>query len=205
MSIIINTNISSIRAMNAFNTNTNALSKALERLSTGFRINSSKDDAAGSAISSSLGVQISGYEIVQDNAKTGQAMLDTAGGALNNISDMLVRMRTLALQSLNGTYSNDERNAMQDEVSELVSEIYRVKSSTLFNSKAILGSEEVTPISEQEAIAQGYTVVKTAQQLKDSLRTNDADCKVMLFADINLDDLGVDGTDRIRSTSSSCS
>ena len=192
MSITINTNLTSIFGMLALNKSTCEVSKSLERLSTGFRINHSKDDAAGSAISVSLSNQISSYNMVNHNAQTAQAMINTACGGLNNIQNMLTRIRDLAVQSSNGAYSLEERKVMQMEADNLLSEIYRVKSTTTFSNKQILGTEEV--MAEEEATAQGYTVVKSAQELKDALKVNDENCKVMLFNDINLDDLGVDET-----------
>ena len=194
MSIIINTNISSLLGVTALNKNTSAMNQALERLSTGYRINSSKDDAAGSAISMSLRKEISSFDVAQNNTQMGQSMIDTANGALGNLSQMLQRLRDLTEQSINGTYGNDERKAMQIEVENLVSEMYRIKESTEFNGKQLFGTDAISPITEEEAIEQGYTIIKTAQQLKDSLVGNNAGCKVMLFADINLDDLETDGT-----------
>ena len=166
----------------------------MQRLSTGSRINSAMDDAAGSAISLHLSNRISGSDIAQNNIQMASSMLNVALGALDNISNMFLRLRDLSLQAMNDTYSDEERKVLQDEAESLVNEIYRVKSSTKFNSKQILGVDTNTITIESEAVAQGYTVVKTAQQLKDALKTNDANCKVMLFADINLDDLGVDET-----------
>ena len=195
MSIIINTNISSMQGIAALNKNTAAMNKALERLSTGCRINSSKDDAAGCAISTSLGKEVSSLNVAQNNAQMGQSMVDTANGALNNMSTMLQRIRDLAEQSANGTYGADERKAMQNEVENLITEMYRTKNSTEFNGKQVLGAETTNHITEEEAIVEGYTTVHTAQELKEALRTNDANCKVMLFADIDLSDLEeVDGS-----------
>ena len=107
---------------------------------------------------------------------------------------MLHRIRDLAEQSANGTYGADERKAMQSEVNNLVSELYRTKNSTEFNGKQILGAESTHPITEEEAIAEGYTTVHTAQELKEAIRTIDPNCKVMLFADIDLNDLEFDET-----------
>ena len=166
----------------------------MKRLSTGSRINSSMDDAAGSAISLHLSNRISGSDIAQNNIQMASSMLNVALGALDNISDIFLRLRDLSLESLNGTYSDEERKVLQDEAECLTEEIYRIKSSTKFNSKQVLGVDTNTITIESEAVAQGYTVVKTAQQLKDALKTNDSDCKVMLFSDINLDDLGVNET-----------
>ncbi len=194
MSIIVNTNMPSIIGIKALSKNTNAMNKALERMSTGNRINSSKDDAAGDAITTELQKEISSLTAAQSNAQMGQSMIDTANDSIKNISSMLHRIRDLAEQSANGTYGDEERNAMQTEASNLIQEIYRIKESTEFNGKKILGSEDVKPTTEEQAIAEGYKIVKTAKELKEALKANDSNCKVMLFADIDLNDLGTDGT-----------
>ena len=129
----INTNITSLLAMNALNKNTGVMNTALNRLSTGYRINSSKDDAAGSAISASLSKEISSFDVAQDNAQMGQSMIDTANSTLDNIRGMVQRIRNLAVESANGTYGDEERKAMQNEVESLVDEIYRIKETTEFN------------------------------------------------------------------------
>ena len=181
-----------MQGVTALNKNTNAMNKALERLSTGCRINSSKDDAAGCAISTSLTKEVSSLNVAQSNAQMGQSLIDTANGALSNMSNMLHRIRDLAEQSANGAYGDDERKAMQSEVNNLVSELYRTKNSTEFNGKNVLGAGFVT---EADAVAMNYKTVHTAQELKEALVAGDADCKVMLCADINLDDLEtVDGS-----------
>ena len=195
----INTNITSLLAMTSLSKNTGTMNTALNRLSTGYRINSSKDDAAGSAISASLEKEISSFDVAQDNAQMGQSMIDVATNTLNNLQGMVQRIRDLAEESANGTYGYEERRAMQNEVNSLVDEIYRIKETTVFNGKKIFGEESSRiespkALSEAEAIAQGYTVVKTAQELKDALVSDDPNCKVMLFSDINLNDLELDET-----------
>ena len=143
MSITVNTNMSSIIAQRSLYKATNKMNTALERLSTGLRINSSKDDAAGSAISTKLEYKMSSYNVAKDNAQMGQSMLDTANGTLSNINSMLQRMRDLSEQAANGTYGEDERKAMQAEIDGLTEEIYRIKNTTEFNGKKILGEEEI--------------------------------------------------------------
>ena len=190
----INTNMTSLLAMKALNGNTNAMNIAMNRLSTGYRINSSKDDAAGSAISANLSKEISSFDVAQDNAQMGQSMIDTASATLDNIRSMVQRIRALAVESANGTYGDEERKAMQEEVGALVDEIYRIKNTTEFNGKKIFGAEAqpVEDTAEQDAIAKGYTIVKTAEEFKNAFKINDADCKIMLFADIDLSELEAD-------------
>ena len=153
-----------MQGIRALNKSTGSLNQALERLSTGYRINSSKDDAAGCAISTSLNKDISSLVVAQNNAQMGQSMIDTANGSLSNISTLLQRMRDLTEQAANGTYGTDERSAMQNEIDNLLSEMNRAKNSTEFNGKQIFG-KAIT--SEEDAIKQGYTVVKTAEELRE--------------------------------------
>ncbi len=142
MSITVNTNMSSIIAQRSLYKATNKMNTALERLSTGLRINSAEDDAAGSAISTKLEYKMSSYDVAKDNAQMGQSMLDTANGTLTQINSMLQRIRDLSEQASNGTYGEDERKAMQAEIDGLTEEIYRIKNTTEFNGKKILGEEE---------------------------------------------------------------
>ena len=140
--ITVNTNMSSIIAQNSLYKSTNKMNTALQRLSTGLRINSAKDDAAGSAISTKLEYKVSSYDVAKDNAQMGQSMLDTANSTLSKVNSMLQRMRDLSEQAANGTYGDDERKAMQSEIDALTEEIYRIKNTTEFNGKKILGEEE---------------------------------------------------------------
>lgn len=147
MSITVNTNMSSIIAQCSLYKATNKMNTALERLSTGLRINSAKDDAAGSAISTKLEYKMSSYNVAKDNAQMGQSMLDTANGTLTQINSMLQRIRDLSEQASNGTYGDDERKAMQAEIDGLTAEIKRIKETTEFNGKKLFG-EEVSQIKD---------------------------------------------------------
>lgn len=138
-----------IMAMNSYRNysgNTSALSKNLEKLSSGYRINRAGDDAAGLAISEKMRAQISGLEQAQSNAKSGINLVQTAEGALTEVHDMLNRMVTLADQSANGTYDNEtDRANLQKEVSQLTSEIDRIADSSNFNGIKLLdGSLDAT-------------------------------------------------------------
>lgn len=146
MSITVNTNTSSLIAQRSLNKATNKMNQALQRLSTGLKINSAKDDAAGSAISTKLEYKISSYDVAKDNAQMGQSMLDTANSTLGNINSMLQRMRDLSEQAANGTYGKDERKAMQAEADALTEEIYRIKNTTEFNGKKVLGQESSSEV-----------------------------------------------------------
>jgi flagellin len=131
----------SMNAYRDYNTNTKALSKNLEKLSSGYKINRAGDDAAGLAISEKMRAQISGLKQASNNVKDGISLVQTAEGALQEVQDMMNRMVTLAEESANGTYDDSvDRAALQDEVSSLKTEITRIASSANFNGKFLFGT-----------------------------------------------------------------
>ena len=130
---VINTNISAIRATNASNSAAKMLGVAMERLSTGKRINGAKDDAAGLAITTTMTAQIKGMNQGVRNANDGISLAQTADGALNEVTAMLQRIRELAVQAKSGTYQESDRNAMQSEAENLTSQISEVLTKTEFN------------------------------------------------------------------------
>ena len=132
MALFVNTNTSSINAQRNLNKSTNALSSSYTKLASGNRINSAKDDAAGLQIADRMTSQINGLTQGNRNANDGISLCQTAEGALDEVTNMLQRMRTLAVQSANGTNSSAERTAMNDEVMELQKEIKRIGSDTSF-------------------------------------------------------------------------
>ena len=132
-------NIMAMNAYRNYNTNTSALSKNLEKLSSGYKINRAGDDAAGLAISEKMRAQITGLETAQKNAKDGISLVQTAEGALTEVHDMLNRMVELANQSANGTYDNEtDRDNLQKELDQLRSEINRIADSSNFNGINLL-------------------------------------------------------------------
>jgi len=135
---IINTNIASLNAQRNLNTSQSANSTALERLSSGLRINSAKDDAAGLAISTRFTSQVKGLNVAIRNAGDGIALAQTAEGALGSMNDNLQRIRELAVQSANATNSDVDREALQAEVDQLVSEITRTSEESDFNGRKLL-------------------------------------------------------------------
>jgi flagellin len=138
MSLVINTNIASITAQRALDATGDELETAMERLATGSKINSSADDAAGLAISQRMTAQVKGLNMAVKNAGDGMAMTRTVESALNTISDMLQRMRELAVQSVNATNSSQDRAFLQQEVNQLTQEINRVSATSQFNGEKIL-------------------------------------------------------------------
>ena len=141
---VINTNTAALRAQNGSRVANLALQSAMERLSTGKRINSAKDDAAGLAIANSMTSQIRGMNQAIRNANDGISLAQTADGALNEVTNMLQRIRELAVQSASGTYSDDDRANLQAEVTELGAQIDTIISDTTFNGVTVFGSSDVT-------------------------------------------------------------
>ncbi len=138
MSSVINTNVKSLVAQNALSVNNRSLSKAMEQLSTGKRINTAADDAAGLAISNKMTAQIRGLNQAIRNANDGISVAQTAEGATQEITNMLQRMRELAVQAANDSNSSADRTALQAEVTELIDEIDRIATDTMFNKTALL-------------------------------------------------------------------
>ena len=132
MALFVNTNTSSINAQRNLNKATNALSSSYTKLASGNRINSAKDDAAGLQIANRMTSQINGLTQGNRNANDGISLCQTAEGALDEVSNMLQRMRTLAVQSANGTNSSTERTALNSEVTQLKTEIQRIGTDTSF-------------------------------------------------------------------------
>ena len=135
---VINTNVKSLIAQNAMSVNNRTMSKAMEQLSTGSRINSAADDAAGLAISNKMTAQIRGLNQAVRNANDGISMIQTAEGATKEITNMLQRMRELAVQAGNDTYTDDDRLSMENEFIELYEEIDRVSENTQWNGMNLL-------------------------------------------------------------------
>jgi flagellin len=135
---VINTNASSMIARDAINRNDRAMSQAMERLSTGSRINSAKDDAAGLAIADRMSAQVSGLNMAVRNANDAISMLQTIEGATKEITNMLGRMRELAVQSASGTYTDEDRDALNLEFGALMDEITRIAQNTEWNGQAVL-------------------------------------------------------------------
>ena len=135
---VVNTNVNASIAQNALVRNERSMNTAMERLSTGQRINSASDDAAGLAIASRMTSQIRGLDVAVRNANDGISMISTADGALVEVTNMLQRMRELALQSANGTTTEADRNYLNSEYANLISEIDRIAQNTQWNGMDLL-------------------------------------------------------------------
>ena len=145
MAIYVNTNVSSLTGRNSLNNVQNSLTTTYQRLSTGMRINSAKDDAAGLQIADRLTTQINGLNQGNRNASDGIALAQTAEGAMDEISSMLQKIRTLAVQSATGTNTSDDREAIDKEATSLMNEITRIAQQTTYGGKKILDGGETTP------------------------------------------------------------
>jgi flagellin len=138
---VINTNFASLNAQRNLSVSQNALATSLQRLSSGLRVNSAKDDAAGLAIAERMNAQVKGMNVAMRNANDAISMSQTAEGALGKVGDMLQRMRELAVQSANATNSTSDRANLDTEFQELALEITRVAGGTKFNGLAIIGAD----------------------------------------------------------------
>ncbi len=138
MGMVVRTNTMALNAYRQLGMNNSAVAKSLEKLASGYRINRAGDDAAGLAISEKMKAQITGLETASANAQDGISLIQTAEGNLNEVHDMLNRMVELASKSANGTYTSTERQALQDEMDQLLSEIDRISQSANFNGTKLL-------------------------------------------------------------------
>jgi flagellin len=160
----INTNVKSLIAQQALTVNNRGLTKTMEQLSTGKRINSASDDAAGLSISNKMTAQIRGLNQAVRNANDAISMVQTAEGALNEVTNMLQRMRELAVQSVNGTNNSTDRASLDAEFDQLNAEISRISNKTTWNGMEILGSAAAA-IAFQAGPAASDTVTVTFQNV----------------------------------------
>ncbi len=149
MGLVINTNVSAVNAQRNLNRTQGSLGTSLARLSSGMRITAGKDDAAGLAISEKLRAQIRGLAQAERNANDGISLVQTAEGALNEVSGALIRMRELSVQASTGTLGSEEREYLEDEFLALVSEIDRIATVTEFNGQQLLDGTASTGIDFQ--------------------------------------------------------
>src|SRR5574344_524252 len=165
MALYVNTNVSSLNARRNLSNSTTSLDTSYERLASGLRINSAKDDAAGLQISDRLTSQINGLEQGNRNAQDGISYAQTAEGAMDEMTTMYQRIRTLALQSSNGTNSTEDRASLQEEVNQLCSEIDRISNDTTFGGEHILnGSNQATVAAG--GVVSGVSTVTTAKTIR---------------------------------------
>ncbi len=197
----INHNISALKANNQLLRTNNKLDESLEKLSSGYRINSAADDSAGMAISEKMRTQISGLDQASRNASDGISVIQTAEGALSEVEAMLQRMRELAVQSANGTYTTQDRTAIQSEIDQLNEEITRISETTEFNTMTLLdgnvdrksysSDNRVNLISLSDTVEVGGYIINISQDARQAVIVGSA-----------IADFGVDPDTSVAYTSS---
>ncbi|PKO64458.1 MAG: flagellin [Betaproteobacteria bacterium HGW-Betaproteobacteria-16] len=168
----INTNVMSMNAQRNLLSSQGSMATSMQRLSSGLRVNSAKDDAAGLAIAERMNAQVKGLSVAARNANDGISLAQTAEGALGKVGDILQRMRELAVQSANATNSSDDRDALQAEVKQLADEIDRVSKQTSFNGKKVLdGSFTAASFQVGANAGDNITIGSLADTTADNLST----------------------------------
>jgi flagellin len=167
MGLTINNNLEAMNASRNLNGTENSLAQAMQRLSSGLKINSAADDVAGYAISQSLSSQVNGLNQASENIQDAVALAQTAQGALNDVNQMLQRVRALGVQYSNGTTSAEDQTAIISEVSQLTDEIKRVGETTQFNGKNLLNAKE--EIKFQVGANDGESISVTTVKLYESI------------------------------------
>ncbi|QAZ40519.1 flagellin [Methylibium sp. Pch-M] len=189
MAMSVNTNIVSLNAQRNLGTSQSSLATSMQRLSSGLRVNSAKDDAAGLAIAERMNASVRGLNVAARNANDGISLAQTAEGALGKVGDMLQRMRELAVQSGNATNSADDRKALQAEVTQLRDEIDRVAKNTSFNGRKLLDGS-FTAAAFQVGAGAGDNI--TVGALTNAAASN---LSKITYAEISSADLAKDDTD----------
>jgi flagellin len=170
----INTNLASLNAQRNLNASQSSLQISMQRLSSGLRVNSAKDDAAGLAIAERMNSQVRGMNVAIRNANDGISLAQTAEGALSKVGDSLQRMRELAIQARNATNSSSDKDSLNKEFVELQNEIARVLGGTTFNGKHILGADATTLTFQIGAntTADDVININTSNMVTDTTITN---------------------------------
>ena len=184
---VIGTNTSALRSANASNSANSMLSTAMERLSTGKRINSAKDDAAGLAIASSMTAQIRGMNQAVRNSNDGIALAQTAEGSLGEVTNMLQRMRELAVQSASGTYSDSDRTNLQSEVTALQAQVTDIISNSKYNGVTLFSGTADVSVNIQTGTSGTGTTDQVAVKVGKLVDTTAAVAATVLIS-------GTDGT-----------
>ncbi|TLX64656.1 flagellin [Stutzerimonas nosocomialis] len=172
MALTVNTNIASLNTQRNINNTSNALNTSMQRLSTGSRINSAKDDAAGLQIANRLTSQVNGLSVAVRNANDGISLAQTAEGALQQSTNILQRMRDLSLQSANGSNSDSERTALNSEVTQLKKELDRISNTTTFGGRQLLDGSFGVASFQVGSAANEIISVGIDKMSADSLKGN---------------------------------
>ena len=183
----INYNVSAMLSNNALSTNDDLLSKSLERLSSGLKINHAKDNPAGLAMSKRMNAQIEGLSVANQNASDGVSIIEIADGAMTEISEMLQRINELSVKAANGTMTDDDRATIQDEVAQLKEEITRISDTTEFNGQKLLNGEfDLKGYTDKQEIKVNYCSpdVPVKEYTLDMSLKKDADGNFELDGDV---------------------
>jgi len=188
----INYNVSAMLSNNALSTNDDLLSKSLERLSSGLKINHAKDNPAGLAMSKRMNAQIEGLSVANQNAGDGVSIIEIADGAMTEISEMLQRINELSVKAANGTMSDTDRATVQDEVKQLKEEITRISDVTEFNGQKLLNGEyDLKGYTNKQEVKVNYystDVPVKEYTIKSIPLTKDADGNIVLDGDVTFGD-----------------
>ena len=213
--MVVQHNMQAANANRMLNVTTSAQSKSTEKLSSGYKINRAADDAAGLTISEKMRKQIKGLDRASTNAEDGVSAVQTAEGALTEVHSMLQRMNELATQSANGTNSNTDRQAIQDEIDQLTTEIDRVSETTKFNETYLLkgdGADKAHNVNAHDAGIDGVTLTDKGDKVEVTLKELHAGDKISIAGknytiggeedDVTklLNDAGVTDTDKAKVT-----
>lgn len=188
----INYNVSAMLSNNALSTNDDLLSKSLERLSSGLKINHAKDNPAGLAMSKRMNAQIEGLSVANQNASDGVSIIEIADGAMTEISEMLQRINELSVKAANGTMSDTDRATVQDEVKQLKEEITRISDVTEFNGQKLLNGEyDLKGYTNKQEVKVNYystDVPVKEYTIKSIPLTKDAEGNIVLDGDVTFGD-----------------
>ena len=188
----INYNVSAMLSNNALSTNDDLLSKSLERLSSGLKINHAKDNPAGLAMSKRMNAQIEGLSVANQNASDGVSIIEIADGAMTEISEMLQRFNELSVKAANGIMTDDDRATVQDEVKQLKEEITRISDVTEFNGQKLLNGEyDLKGYTNKQEVKVNYystDVPVKEYTIKSIPLTKDADGNIVLNGDVTFGD-----------------
>ena len=179
----INYNVSAMLSNNALANNDNLLAKSLEKLSSGLKINHAKDNPAGLAMAKRMNAQLKGVSVANQNASDGVSVIEIADGAMSEVSEMLQRMNELAVQAANGTYMEDDKAMIQEEIAQLKEEITRISETTQFNGQ---------PLLDGEFDLKGYT---NNVEIKVQTYTTDVEIKEYTIDSLSLTKEVVDGVE----------
>jgi len=201
MGLRINTNVASINAARTLRNSTKALNKSLERLSSGLRINRAADDAAGLAIAEGFRSQVRGAQVAQRNAQDGVSLVQTAEGALSETTNILQRVRELAVQASNGTQSTNNRNALDTEVKQLLAQIDDIALDTQFNGLSVLSANQTVTLQSGADPGQNLAVTVQGAKTRDlGVSTVAVSSVALAVSTISTIDIALQSVNTLRST-----